>query len=92
MISQIAAVTVNVVALAPEPDHGDTEANPIPDPSASNRMETAAATNAPAMIADHVTADDGASVRGPSPSGVGPIDPICSTISGTLSARTRPTG
>jgi hypothetical protein len=56
-ISQIAAVMANVVPEIPLLGQGETEAKPNPEPSASRIRETAVATNAPAMIADHDVAD-----------------------------------
>ncbi len=62
-MSQIAAETVNVVALTPRSAHGDTEAKPSPDPRANNIKETAMATKAPAKIAPHDAADFGEGLR-----------------------------
>ena len=56
-MSQMAVVTVNVVADTPRPGHGDISANPRPDPNASKISDTETATNAPAMIAAHEAAD-----------------------------------
>ena len=56
-ISQIAAVTVNVVAEAPCPGQGEIEANPRPDPRASRTSETDTATTAPAKMAGQDAAD-----------------------------------
>ncbi len=64
MINQIAVMTVNVVAEAPEPGHGDTEASPMPDPTARRINEVAAATTVPAITAGQDTAAMLAS-RGP---------------------------
>jgi hypothetical protein len=66
-MSQIAVVIANVVALTPRPGQGEIDANPSPEPSASNTSETDAATNAPAMMAGQEAADppraDSASAR-----------------------------
>jgi len=56
-MSHIAVITVNVVAEAPCPGHGDTEANPKPAPTARSMRDTDAATTAPARIAGHDTAE-----------------------------------
>jgi hypothetical protein len=53
----MAVITVNVVADTPLFGQADTEARPNPDPSAASTTEAAAATNAPAKIAGHDTAD-----------------------------------
>jgi hypothetical protein len=53
----MAVITVNVVADTPLFGQADTEARPNPDPSAASTREAAAATNAPAKIAGHDTAD-----------------------------------
>src|SRR4029078_6305230 len=62
--SQIAVMTVKVVAEAPRSAHGETEARPKPEPSASRMRDTAQATRAPAMMAAHETADTADSSAG----------------------------
>jgi hypothetical protein len=52
----MAVITVNVVAEAPEPGQGDTEASPMPDPKARRIKEVAAAATVPAMMAGQDTA------------------------------------
>ena len=54
-INQIAVMTVNVVTEAPEPDQGDTDASPRTEPRAMRISDSAAAANAPPMIAGHAT-------------------------------------
>jgi hypothetical protein len=58
-MSQIAVITVKVVADGPSPCQGDSDAKPSPEPSASNKSEVAAAIAAPATIAGHEIADTG---------------------------------
>jgi hypothetical protein len=60
-ISHTAVITVNVVAEAPAPDQGDTEARPKPDPRARRIIVKAAAANAPPKMAGHATPEDEAS-------------------------------
>jgi hypothetical protein len=59
--SQPIAVQPIAEADAPAFTHGDTADNPIPVPKASSASDKAAAANAPAMTADHVTPDECAS-------------------------------
>jgi len=54
-INQIAVMIVNVVTEAPEPDQGDTHASPRPEPRDMRISDSAAAANAPPMIAGHAT-------------------------------------
>src|SRR6516165_7100991 len=63
-ISQMPVAMVNVFRVTFELGHGDTEARPNPAPSASRISVTAAAVNAPPMIAPHATAEVRASLRG----------------------------
>src|SRR5450432_2786679 len=85
MISQIAALTANVVTEAPELGHGETAARPSPDPRLNRMSDTAAAAAAPAMMAGHETAEREASavwpaspaprIGAPAPSGI--PDEVC---------------
>src|SRR5262245_60628890 len=75
-MSQIAVITVNVVADAPSPRQGDTDASPSPDPSAIRMRDTEAATNAPARMAGHETAELKAST-----------DEACSLTPGACAAK-----
>jgi hypothetical protein len=53
----MAVITVKVVAEAPRWGQGDTEANPIPAPRATNIRLVAIAVIAPAKMAGHEAAD-----------------------------------
>src|SRR5689334_15318262 len=63
-ISQMPAAMVNAFRVVPEFGHGETDARPNPEPSASRISVAAAAANAPPMIAPHATAEVRASLRG----------------------------
>jgi len=52
-ISQMIAPRPTAVADTPALDHGETDDNPIPEPSARSNNESAAATKPPAMMAAH---------------------------------------
>ena len=65
MISQIAALIVNVVAETPVSDQGDTDDIPIAVPSVRSSVDTAAAANAPPNTADHETAENSDSLFDP---------------------------
>src|SRR3954468_11576566 len=62
-MSQMPVAMPNVVADAPASRQGETAARPRPEPSAISTSDTAAATNAPAMIAGHETAELADSTR-----------------------------
>jgi hypothetical protein len=59
--SQIAIMSVKLAADIPSLLHGEMDANPKPDPSATSSSEAAEATAAPAQIAGHATAEVDAS-------------------------------
>src|ERR1700722_49936 len=54
-------IAVKLVTDTPLPGQGETDERPRPDPSASNRIVTAAMTNAPPRMAPQETADSLAS-------------------------------
>jgi hypothetical protein len=68
MMSQIAIITVKVVAEAPEFGQGDTEASPKPDPRARRIRDVAAAAKAPANIGGQAIAEVEASTVWPASS------------------------
>src|SRR5271163_4859428 len=61
-ISQMIAPRPTAVADTPALDHGETDDNPIPEPSARSNNESAAATKPPAMMAAHDTPEECASL------------------------------
>ena len=77
-MSHTAAETVNVVAEMPEPDQGEVEAKPRPDPRITRMSVSAAAANAPPRIAGHATAEAGAPVApAAAPRAAVVADPAC---------------
>src|SRR4051794_501290 len=56
-MNHTAVIHATPVADAPLSRHGETDANPRPDPRATSTIDAAAATNAPAKMAGQVTAD-----------------------------------
>jgi hypothetical protein len=54
-MSQIAELTTKVAGDTPCPRHGDMAANPNPDPNVKSTRDIAAATKAPAIMADQDT-------------------------------------
>jgi hypothetical protein len=56
-MNHTAAIQATPVADAPLSCHGETDANPRPDPRATSTMDEAAATNAPPKMAGQVTAE-----------------------------------
>jgi hypothetical protein len=56
-MSQIAVVTAKLVIDAPRSGHGEIDANPMPDPSATRMTVLAAATKAPATMDGQDAAD-----------------------------------
>src|SRR3954465_132020 len=56
-MNQTAAIQATPVADAPLSRHGETDANPRPDPRATSTIDAAAATNAPGKMAGQVTAE-----------------------------------
>src|SRR5665213_471981 len=80
MMSQIAVVTAKVVAEAPWLGQGETAAKPKPEPSATRMSVTDAATNAPAMIADHDAADFVAAAGNPAAPGSVRVSNVCAIL------------
>src|SRR4051794_15058948 len=56
-MNHTAVIQATLVADAPLSRHGETDANPRPDPRATSTIDAAAATNAPAKMAGQVTAE-----------------------------------
>jgi hypothetical protein len=79
-MSQIAVVTVNVVADTPRSGQGEIDANPMPEPSANKTNETPAATKAPAMIAGQEAVDKALAAIDPAPTPAVRASNVCSMM------------